>query len=128
MARKIHYNGNIHYKKQDFVSTDSPIMDIDAMLLSISTTTLGFVLELTVLSAFRELGLSKGIKSWAEVMLLTELSSYFLNFQHFSSVRLAKPFPLLICSCLDLVVPLHHGFVKVSLFQIQNHKFNTNVL
>lgn len=86
------------------------------MLFSTGAMTLGFVLELTVLSAYRELVLSKGVKFWAKVMLLTELSPSFLNFQHFSSVRLAKSFPLLKCCCLELVVPLHSAFVKGSFY------------
>lgn len=107
---------NIHTRSRTLPSQTPHLRDVGAMLFSIGTMTLGFVLELTVLSAFREFILPKGIKSWAEVMLLTELSLSFQNFQQFSSVRLAKLFPLLNCCCLELADPLHSGFIKVSLY------------
>lgn len=75
---------NLHLKKGS-LSSQTPHHGHGCNAISTGAMALGLVLELTALSAFRELVLSKGVKSWAKVMLLTELSPSFLNFQHFSS-------------------------------------------
>lgn len=117
---------NIHHKKQDFVSTDPPSW-MWAQCSSASAQRLWDLCWSSLsCSACRELALSKGVESWAEVMLLTEPGPFFSEFstlqlsQTCKTISLAKLLlfgacrPTALCFCENVFISNTESHTHIS--------------